>query len=115
MEDLTNEKIIKNIDEFDNFINSNRGVVLYLSTPECSVCKVLKPKLKELLADNFPEMKFAFVDISESRELAAQNNVFTAPTILFFFEEKELMRKSRSISLQQLGNELQRPYSIIFG
>lgn len=80
----------------------------------CNVCKVLKPKLKELLASEFPEMKFAYINSEEAKELAAQNNVFTVPTILFLFEGKEFIRKSRNINLNNLADELKRSYFLLF-
>ncbi len=105
---------INNIEEYSSFIKNNPGAVVYFSTPECNVCKVLKPKLKELLAEEFPEMKFAYVDLHKAQELAAQNRIFAVPTILFFFEGKELFRKSRNVNLTILMEELSRPYSLFF-
>ena len=106
---------IRRIDEFESFVEENAGTVVYFSTPECNVCKVLKPKLISMLEENYPRMKFAYVDISEARELAGQQRIFTVPTILFFFEGKEFLRKSRNINFAELNGELSRIYSIVFG
>ncbi len=108
------EVTLTSIESYNQFINSNLGTVIYFSTPTCNVCKVLKPKLKELLASEFPEMKFAYINSEEAKELAAQNNVFTVPTILFLFEGKEFIRKSRNINLNNLADELKRPYRLLF-
>lgn len=105
---------INTIEEYNDFIEKHPGAVVYFSTPECNVCKVLKPKLKELLSKEFPELKFGYVDCNKSKELAAQNQIFTVPTILFFFDSKELFRKSRNINLTILKEELSRPYSFFF-
>ena len=59
-------------------------------------------------------MRFVYVDLSKGKELSAQNNVFAVPTILFYFDGKELMRKSRNINLYQLKKELERPYLLLF-
>lgn len=109
------ENIINSLDEFLDFVNSCRGAVVYFSTPDCNVCKVLKPKLKEMLKESFSEMKFAYVDTARSRELAAQHSIFTVPTILFYFEGKESIRKSRNVNLSLLKEELQRIYFMVFG
>jgi len=109
------EITITSIDEFKQFISKNGGAVTYFSTPTCNVCKVLKPKLKELLADHFPEMKFAYVNTEEAMEMAAQNQVFTVPTILFHLDGREFIRKSRNINLNILAEELERPYEMMFG
>lgn len=78
------------------------------------MCKVLKPKLIEMLVQNFPLMNFAYVNCEEAKELAAQQNIFSVPTILFFFEGKEFIRKARYVNLDELKNELDRIYSMIF-
>ena len=106
---------ISTIDEFENFIKKNGGTVTYFSTPTCNVCKVLKPKLKEILDNHFPKMKFAYVNTVEAVEMAAQNQVFTVPTILFHLDGKEFIRKSRNVNLNVLAQELERPYEMMFG
>ncbi len=108
------EITISSLDEFNEFVKKNGGAVTYFSTPQCNVCKVLKPKLKELLANHFPEMKFAYVNTVESQEMAAQNQVFTVPTILFHLDGREFIRKSRNVNLNILAEELERPYSMMF-
>jgi thioredoxin 1 len=100
--------------EFNSFISSNKAAAIYFSTPDCNVCKVLKPKLIELLAVEFPLIQFAYVNCEEAKELAAQQNIFSVPTILFLFEEKEFIRKARFMNLDKLENELSRIYSMIF-
>ncbi len=108
------EITISSLDEFNEFVKNNGGVVTYFSTPQCNVCKVLKPKLKELLAKHFPEMKFAYVNTVEAEEMAAQNQVFTVPTILFHLDGREFIRKSRNVNLNILAEELERPYNMMF-
>ena len=109
------EIAISSLDGFKEFISKNGGAVTYFSTPQCNVCKVLKPKLKDLLFSHFPEMKFAYVNTVEAQEMAAQNQVFTVPTILFHLDGKEFIRKSRNVNLNLLAEELERPYEMMFG
>lgn len=108
------EIILKNIDEFNEFVKKNEGAVIYFSTPTCNVCKVLKPKLLEILSNKFPRMRFAFVNVEDAQELAAQNQVFAVPTMLFHLDGKEFIRKSRNVNLNLLTEELERPYSLMF-
>ena len=105
---------LNTFDEFQNFITNNSGAVIYFSTPQCNVCKVLKPKLINLLDQKFPQMKFGYVDCEANKELAAQNRIFAVPTILFFIDGKEFIRKSRNVNLHELTEELDRPYSLFF-
>ncbi len=111
---MSNQIDLTSIEEFNSFIGANIGAAVYFSTPECSVCKVLKPKVIELLRDDFPRIKFAYVDCNTAKELAAQKSIFSVPTILFYFDGKEFIRKSRNINMAELHSEISRPYSMIF-
>jgi hypothetical protein len=75
---------------------------------------VLKPKVIELVSEQFPEMDTAWIDIERSPAIAGQNRIFTAPTLLVYFEGKETLRKSRNISLNELENEIGRIYKLMF-
>ena len=108
------EITLNSVDDFKSFITGNEGAVIYFSTPQCSVCQILKPKLLELLSNKFPKMRFAYINVEAAQELAAQNQVFTVPTILFYLDGKEFIRNSRNISLNVLAEELDRPYSMMF-
>jgi thioredoxin 1 len=111
---MAEEKTINSPKAFELFLNTNPTTAVYFSTPDCNVCKVLKPKFKELLNDEFPKISFAYVNVSDVKELAAQKSVFTVPTIVFFFDGNESLRKSRNINLNELKVELERPYSFLF-
>jgi hypothetical protein len=75
---------------------------------------VLKPKVIKLVSEQFPEMDTAWIDIERSPVIAGQNRIFSAPTLLVYFEGKETLRKSRNISLQELETEIGRIYSMMF-
>jgi thioredoxin-like negative regulator of GroEL len=105
---------IQSIQQFDLILAENDAVLSYFSTNECSVCKVLKPKIRELVVESFPKMKMNYIESDRFPELAAQNRVFTAPTILCFFAGRETIRKSRAFGLDELRREIERPYGIIF-
>jgi thioredoxin-like negative regulator of GroEL len=105
---------IYNIQELQDKIASKKGVLLYFSSDSCSVCKVLKPKVAELLSEQFPLMVSHYVDTEKSPVIAGQFRVFTIPTILIFFEGKEQERFSRNISMHQLEASLSRPYPLVF-
>nr|MDA3780433.1 thioredoxin family protein [Bacteroidales bacterium] len=88
--------------------------LVYFSHEKCSVCKALKPKINLLLERKFPKMEMYYADTVVYPEIAAQNTIFTVPTIIAFFDGKESFRKSRNISMQELENILLRPYDLIF-
>lgn len=108
-------KGIYTLESLEELMSDMRGVLLYFSNDMCSVCKVLKPKVIELLKEQFPQIETRYVDIDKSPLLSGQHRVFTIPTILIFFDGKEQTRFSRNISLQQLAEAIERPYSNVFG
>lgn len=105
---------IQSIQDFTQVLAEKDAVLAYFSTEICSVCKVLKPKVAEMIAESFPKIKMVFVESDKLPELAAQNRVFTAPTVIVFFDGRETIRKSRAFGVDELRGEIQRPYSMLF-
>lgn len=106
--------LTKNYDDFLRIVKSNCAVCFYLSTPDCNVCKVLKPKVIEMIENDFPKINFHYVDLNEAREISGQLSVFSVPTILVYFEGKETIRASRNIHLEELRGQIDRYYKMIF-
>ena len=104
---------MQTIDQIQNIINEKTAVMLYFSSPACSVCHVLKPKLIEAIKKEFKLFEFVNVDISKTPDIAAHYGVFTAPTIAIFFDGKEFIRKSRNMSVDEVLREIARPYEIM--
>ncbi|HRN26647.1 MAG: thioredoxin family protein [Ignavibacteriaceae bacterium] len=109
-----NNKLVNTFSEFQNIVESKKAVCFYLSTPECNVCKVLKPKILEMVENNFPEINFCYVDLNEAKEISGQLSVFSVPTILVYFEGKETIRVSRNVHLEELREQIERYYKMIF-
>ncbi|MGM0376669.1 MAG: thioredoxin family protein [Bacteroidota bacterium] len=99
---------------FQEVIGTEPAVLIYFSHDQCSVCKVLKPKVADLLAEQFPKMEMFYCNTLEQSEVAAQNRIFSVPTVLVFFDGRETFRYSRNISLDELKTAIQRPYNLMF-
>jgi thioredoxin-like negative regulator of GroEL len=106
---------IHSSDGFSQAVEENMAVLAYFSTTACSVCQVLKPKVAHMIGELFPKIKTIYISSDQLPEVAAQNRIFTAPTILVFFEGRETIRKSRAFGIDELKAEIQRPYSVLFG
>ena len=107
-------KTIDSINHFQQVIKEETAVLVYFSHEQCNVCKVLKPKVQNLLEEKFPQMAMYYSDTVNQSEVAAQNRVFAVPTVLVFFDGRETYRFSRNIGLGELEQSIQRPYSMIF-
>ena len=107
-------KTIVSAEEFEKIIEEKTGVLAYFSHDRCNVCKTLKPKIEEYFAGKFPEMELVYVNTEKTPDIAGKYAIFTVPVILIFFDGKETYRKARSIGVQELGELVERPYSLIF-
>ena len=105
---------IKTIEQYNEVIEKEDAVLFYFSHEQCNVCKVLKPKVAEMLTNEFPKAKMYYCDTKNSAELAAQNSIFAVPTIVIYFGGRESIRKSRNIGINELREHFERPYGMIF-
>lgn len=101
------------LDSVTSTIATEIGVALYFSTINCGVCTALKPKVEQLMANKFPLLVFNEVNSNTSPEIAAHFGVFSAPTLLVFFEGKEFSRNVRNMSVVELDQKLSRPYKML--
>ena len=104
---------MQTLENINKTIKENIAVMVYFSAPTCNVCHALKPKLIESLEENFSEFKVESVDISVDEDIAPHFGVFSIPTVLIFLDSKEFIRKSRNMSVNELIQEIQRPYEIM--
>jgi thioredoxin 1 len=107
-------KDIRSTEEFEALIGKEPALLAYFSHDQCNVCKVLKPKVEELLAEKFPKIKPIYCNTKSAPEIAAAQSVFAVPTIIVWFEGKETYRFSRNVGLQELEAALSRPYALFF-
>ena len=105
---------IKDLEQLHQLIRDQKGLLLYFSNDACSVCKVLKPRVDELLGEAYPLMQKYYIDTEESPLIAGQHRVFTIPTILIFFEGREHTRLSRNIGMHQVEEAIGRPYNLVY-
>lgn len=96
-------------------IESELAVAVYFSTPNCGVCHALRPKVEELFSNEFPAIKFVHIEIDKSPGISGEYGVFSAPTLLVFFEGKEFLRKVRLMGIQELQQKIERPYNMLMG
>lgn len=100
--------------DIQEFIQKKQAVLIYFYNDICAPCKVLRPKIKQLVENEFPEMEFVLINAGLQQEIAAAFGVFASPTILVFFESKEYFRESKNISISELNEKIYRVYSMIF-
>ena len=87
--------------------------VNYFTSTDCSVCKVLKPKIEALLSDNFPDVILHYIDIENEPLLASRYSVFTIPVLIILLEGREHTRFVRSFSVDKVRLTLERLKDLI--
>jgi thioredoxin-like negative regulator of GroEL len=98
----------------DMALQENRALVFFFSSPDCTICKELKPRIQRLLADEFPKIQMYTIEAEQSPEITGQLRVFSFPAVLLFLEGKEYLRVGRYFGMSDFRNDLNRLYSLIF-
>ncbi|MBD3840514.1 MAG: thioredoxin family protein [Campylobacterales bacterium] len=106
---------MKSLEEILDILKKQSAVAIYFGGKNCGVCKVLQPKIKDLLDQKFPKIEQIYLDAQAYNNVAIHFGVFSIPTLLVFLDGKEFFRKSRNISLGIFEQELARPYEMFFG
>lgn len=101
-------------EELKEKVASTTGIVLYFKNDKCAPCMALRPKIEELVLNQFPKMEFLILDTMQQPLLSSAYNVFANPTILVFFEGKEYIRKSKYIGTNELAEDISRFYQMVF-
>lgn len=93
-------KKIHDYEELLQFINKEEYALLYTSAPNCGVCYADLPKIEQIVKDtNIPS---SHISISEIPMARGQLNLFSAPTVILFYQGKEFHRQVRIIDFNEL-------------
>lgn len=86
---------------------------MYLSTNDCGACGALLPKVNEMVQE-FPHLKAYHISLPQHPELVAPMGVYSAPTVIIYFEGKEQIRKAGRFSIEEIRIPLERIYNLYF-
>ena len=100
--------------DIQNLIDGKQAVLLYFYNDNCAPCKVLKPKVQQMVQEDFPNIEFSLINTEQEQAISAQFGVFSSPTLLIFFEGKEFIRESKNISISELHDKIDRIYKMVF-
>ena len=100
--------------QLEDFVQEKPAALIYFSGDGCNVCQVLFPKVEAMLVEEFPKVGLGKLNCTNHPEIAAQNGVFAIPTLVLYFDGREVQRFARNVSLGQLREALARPYQLLF-
>ncbi len=98
----------------DEKIEKSQALLLYFYHDQCAPCISLRPKVEQLVHEEFPLMHLEKIDSLKYQQIAASFGVFSYPTLVLYFEGNEHQRYSKYVSIQQLHEAIDRPYELIF-
>jgi len=75
--------------EWDSLVSGKDLVAADFWAPWCPYCKMLKP-IFESLAAEYPQIRFAKVNVDEEPDIASRYGIQGIPVIKFFCEGKEI-------------------------
>lgn len=87
--------------------------VIFFTGNDCGVCKVLLEKVKKMLNEHFPEIIMQEFNIEESPLKRGEHLVFTVPTVLITYRQKELFRLIQNFSLLTFEQKLLKAISLV--
>lgn len=67
--------------EFNNAFKTKNVILVEFGAPWCNACKATEPIVAELSCD-YPDVKFAKIDVSKNSGLASRMGVMSLPNIL---------------------------------
>ncbi|HEY9017330.1 thioredoxin family protein [Thiomicrospira sp.] len=107
-------KTLTELNELDQLIAEQPGLVVLFGGEHCGVCQVIKPKLEMMLSERYPLLQMVYIDCQQSQSLCAQKSVFSLPVVQVYFDRQRFIEKARSFSLAALLDEIERPYALLF-
>lgn len=104
---------VSSLPELERALAREAASLVYLSTPDCAVCRGLRPKVEALVAERFPAIAGHYVDCAAHPDIAAHLRVFSVPVILVFFAGREWIRQGRATGVAELAALIERPYTLV--
>lgn len=108
------DKEINQLSQLQEAITNEAGLLAYFYSDNCAPCKSLRPKVLELIKEDFPKMHILFINSEKHPEISAAYGIFSNPTLLVYFDRKEYVRKSKYVSIPELKSSIERLYNMMF-
>jgi len=96
---------INSYEEWLTIASEQDRFLLFVKIDGCSVCDGLYPQVEPLQQD-YPNVPFYFVNVSEVQEVAGQLGLFTAPVVMLMLHGKEYTRFARFVQMDELNKRL---------
>ncbi|UNK21212.1 thioredoxin [Paenibacillus sp. N3/727] len=96
---------MKSLNEINQVIENEPLVLLIIKTGQCGVCESVEAKVS-LMLESRPSVNGIYVYMEDAPDVASAYLALTAPTLLLFYEEKEVYRIARFVRFDELDHVL---------
>lgn len=100
-------QVLQHSDDLARLAAENTVLLVQFGAETCAPCRAIKQRIDRWTAQH-PQVQSVYVPIEAFPENAAQENVFSVPTILVFVEGQRTIRESGYFSLDNLLVQVQR-------
>lgn len=94
--------VLTTMEAVTEFLESNERAMIQCKTHSCKVCLSIEARF-EKEAELYNDWAMAHVYVDDLALFRGEHSVFTVPTVLMFFEQKEIYRTSRFIEFDRLA------------
>ncbi|MDR2770638.1 MAG: thioredoxin [Clostridiales Family XIII bacterium] len=104
-----NEEIIVLTEEnYDaEVLQTPAPIVIDFYADWCNPCKLMAPAFDEAAAEYAGRVRFAKINVDESKKLAIKSKVLSIPTLLFFKDGEQVDRVTGPLDAVQLKGRLE--------
>ncbi|MBP3817680.1 MAG: thioredoxin family protein [Butyrivibrio sp.] len=88
-------------ENLDDILKTNGLVIIQFGSESCGPCFSIKHKIDDWLSTH-PSVFNRYIPVENYQAIAAQHNVFGVPTTILYCQGKEIIRRSRYYSLDEI-------------
>jgi len=102
------ELIAANDNNFDNFLNDRKAIIVDFWSPTCTPCKLIEQSLKKIASDYKTQVKVLKVNVNDSPKTSSKYLVRGLPTLLFIKNGSVKTQMVGAVNANQIEQTLQR-------
>ena len=90
------------MEKFNELIQSPKPVLVDFYAEWCGPCKIMKPRILDVMERMGDEIQVIQIDVDKEKELATSFRISSVPTLIIFKNGKQQWRQSGIISSHAL-------------
>ena len=102
---------LTNYQEILDIVQTNELTQNYIKTAGCSVCLADLPRSEKIVAET--GVRGYIIQAEEIPEAVGQLGLFSAPTVLLFYQAKEIHRQARFLDFDLLTHRIKQYQELI--